>query len=143
MKKQIIILIVIIISSINVYSQSNINEKDAVNTMVEQKNAWNNGDLKSYMDGYWNSDSLIFVGKNGPEYGWNTTYQNYKKSFPDKSSMGHLDFTFINVKTISDSTVSIIGKWELTLLDKNRGGYFTCILKLFNGKWKVIIDHTS
>ncbi len=125
------------------FSQTNQSEKDAVNAMIEQKNAWNRGDLTGYMDAYWNSDSLIFIGKNGPQCGWNTTYENYRKGFPDKAEMGNLEFTFLNIKSQSESIVTVIGKWELTIKEKKRGGYFTCILKIIDGKWKVIIDHTN
>lgn len=38
--------------------------------MAQQVTAWNQGNLAAFMDTYWNSDSLLFVGKNGVTYGW-------------------------------------------------------------------------
>ena len=38
--------------------------------LADQRIAWNQGDLQTYMEGYWHSDSLVFIGKNGPKYGW-------------------------------------------------------------------------
>jgi hypothetical protein len=36
--------------------------------------AWNRGDLsKRFMDTYWKSDSLMFIGKSGVTYGWQNT----------------------------------------------------------------------
>jgi hypothetical protein len=47
---------------------------------------------KEYMQGYLKSDSLVFVSKNGPKYGWDNTLNNYLKSYPDRSAMGNLTF---------------------------------------------------
>jgi hypothetical protein len=41
-------------------------EKQAILKVLEtQRLAWNQGDVNAYMQGYWHSDSLVFVGKNG------------------------------------------------------------------------------
>lgn len=141
--KKILVVFLFVFICVNINAKTTQAENDAVKTMNEQKEAWNRGDLLAYMNGYWNSDSLVFTGKNGPQYGWNTTYDNYKKSFTDKSKMGNLEFTYLTVKQQANDVVSIIGKWELTIAEQKRGGYFTCILKIIDGKWKVIIDHTS
>ncbi len=62
--------------------------------MQNQTIAWNRGDIAEFMKGYWNSDSLLFVGKNGPVYGYNTTLQNYRKNYPDTLVMVKLHFMF-------------------------------------------------
>ena len=33
--------------------------------MQEQQDAWNRGDLEAFMQGYWQSDSLRFIGSRG------------------------------------------------------------------------------
>ena len=38
-----------------------------------------NGNLEEFMSFYWKSDSLMFIGKNGIQYGWQKTLDNYKK----------------------------------------------------------------
>ncbi|WP_153042579.1 hypothetical protein [Rufibacter ruber] len=50
--------------------------------MQAQSQAWNRGDLESYMEPYWHSDSLMFIGKSGLTYGWDQTLQNYRKGYP-------------------------------------------------------------
>ena len=41
-------------------------EKEAIlDVMHQQEQAWNSGDIDAFMKGYWRSDSLMFVGKNG------------------------------------------------------------------------------
>ena len=74
------------------------NDKDiqAIRAVLStQQNAWNNGNLEAFMDGYWRSDSLSFIGKRGINYGWQKTLDNYKKSYPDKAAMGTLHFDIL------------------------------------------------
>ena len=61
--------------------------------MGKQEAAWNRGDIDAFMVGYWNSDSLMFVGSKGPTYGWDQTLANYKTGYPDVQAMGQLKFT--------------------------------------------------
>ena len=82
-------------------SAQNKDEMFIRNAMNEQLNAWNGGNLEKFMDTYWHSDSLIFIGKNGQTYGWDNTLLNYKKSYPDTAAMGKLDFTIISIKRLS------------------------------------------
>ncbi len=60
--------------------------------MQDQEMAWNEGNIDDFMSKYWESDSLIFIGKSGINYGWKTTILNYKKSYKNKSEMGILKF---------------------------------------------------
>ena len=53
-----------------------------------QTKAWNKGDLDGFMKGYWENDSLMFIGKSGVTYGWKNTLENYKKGYPDTAAMG-------------------------------------------------------
>lgn len=55
-------------------------EKAIRNILQQQTVAWNKGDIDSFMKGYRNSDSLMFIGKNGVTYGYTNTLQNYKKN---------------------------------------------------------------
>ncbi|MEY3508027.1 MAG: hypothetical protein RIR44_1259, partial [Bacteroidota bacterium] len=41
--------------------------------LAAQTKAWNEGDLVGFMEGYLPSDSLLFVGKSGPTYGFTNT----------------------------------------------------------------------
>jgi ketosteroid isomerase-like protein len=121
-----------------------ISEKEKIISVVmAQKDAWNNGDMEAYMDGYWKSDSLKFIGKNGIQFGWKNTLENYKKGYPDKAAMGKLEFTIVQVDLLSSSSAFMIGKWKLTREKDSPQGYFTLLWKKINGKWKVVTDHSS
>ncbi|MCO4293481.1 nuclear transport factor 2 family protein [Solitalea sp. MAHUQ-68] len=113
------------------------------NLLNTQAKAWSAGNLEEFMDGYWKSDSLMFIGKNGPKYGWQTTLDNYKKSYPDKSAMGQLNFNIIKVEVLSPTSAFVIGRWELEREKDKPSGYYTLLLKKIKGKWKIVADHSS
>ncbi|MBC7653915.1 MAG: DUF4440 domain-containing protein, partial [Oligoflexus sp.] len=83
MKKIITALAFLIISNLAIAQEKEIKE-----LIEKQRSDWNKGDITGYMEGYQKSDSLLFVSKNGPEYGWRTVLNNYQKFYPDKASMG-------------------------------------------------------
>lgn len=116
--------------------------KTVSNNMKAQVLAWNNADIKGFMDHYWNSDSLMFIGSKGVTYGWQKTYDNYVKNYPNKEAMGILKFTIIKTEQLSKTSVYIIGKWELEK-EKPAGGHFTLLWKKINNKWVIVSDHTS
>ena len=108
-----------------------------------QVSAWNNGNIDVFMKGYWNSDSLLFIGAKGPTYGWQTTLENYKKRYPDTTAMGKLKFTILETKMLSKDNAFILGNWHLTRTIGDVGGYFTLLFRKINGEWVIIADHTS
>ena len=69
--------------------------------LAAQTRSWNSGDLDAFMQPYWKSDSLMFIGKNGVVWGWQPTLDNYKKGYPNKDAMGQLSFDIIEVKKLS------------------------------------------
>jgi len=109
----------------------------------KQRLAWNRGDIEGFMNCYWQSDSLMFIGKSGVTYGWKNTLDNYKRGYPDTAAMGKLDFNILQVKKISDTYFFIVGKWHLTRSIGNVEGYFTLFFKKINNKWLIIADHSS
>ncbi len=111
--------------------------------MAMQETAWSAGDLDAFMEGYWNSEDLVFVGRNGPQYGWQTTLENYKKGYPDLSAMGKLQFDILRIRPISQDAYSMIGKYTLIRADDEPSGYFTLIWRKIDGKWLIVSDHTS
>ena len=69
---------------------------DRANQKLEQRQPG------SFMQPYWKSDSLMFMGKNGVVWGWQPTLDNYKKGYPNKDAMGQLSFDIIMVKKLTD-----------------------------------------
>lgn len=111
--------------------------------MQEQLRAWNTGDIDAFMKTYWQSDSLMFIGKNGVTYGWKNTLNNYKKGYPDTAAMGKLDFNIIETKRLSPIYFFVVGKWHLTRSIGDVGGHFTLLFRKVKNKWLIVTDHSS
>ncbi len=111
--------------------------------LADQNTAWNNGDIDRFMQTYWHSDSLMFIGRTGPTYGWQNTLNNYKKGYPDTAAMGKLDFDIISIKRLSVMYFSVVGKWHLKRSIGDIGGAFTLLFKKINKQWVIIQDHSS
>jgi ketosteroid isomerase-like protein len=111
--------------------------------LKKQELTWNNGDIDLFMEGYWKSDSLVFIGKSGAKYGWETTLNNYKKSYPTPEIMGKLSFEIQKLEMISADMAFIIGKYTLVRKQDQPSGYFTLLWKKIGGQWYIISDHTS
>ncbi len=110
--------------------------------MNAQQMAWNAGDIEKFMAYYWHSDSLKFIGSKSITYGWQGTYDNYKKSYPTQAAMGKLTFTLLEITPVAPNYVYVIGKWMLQK-EKPVGGHFTLLWKKMKGQWLIIADHTS
>jgi hypothetical protein len=123
---------------------ANLADETSIRALLDaQTKAWNSGDLVHFMDGYLPSDSLLFVGKTGPTYGFNNTLNNYKKGYPDTASMGKLTFTLLSLEPIEKIHYRVLGKWELKRSKGDVSGYFTLLLQKIKGNWFVIQDHSS
>jgi len=108
-----------------------------------QTNDWNRGDIRGFMNGYWENDSLMFVGKSGVTYGWQNTLDNYKKGYPDTAAMGKLSFNIIKVKRLSKQFYFVVGKWHLARSIGDVSGHYNLLFEKINGRWVIIADHSS
>lgn len=79
--------------------------------MDHQEACWNQGDIDCFMEGYWPSDSLMFIGQNGVVYGYDQTLERYQKNYPDRSAMGMLGFEIVELQRLSPDFYHMVGKW--------------------------------
>lgn len=128
--------------SIKVMAQST--EETAIRQLLaHQTNAWNRGDVEGFMQTYWQSDSLMFIGKSGVVWGWQQTLNNYKKGYPDTAAMGKLAFDIIQIKPLSNDHYFVVGKWMLKRSIGDVSGHYTLLLRRIKGEWKIVADHSS
>ena len=126
------------------YAQKNSAVEKVKSLLHHQSELWNNGDIEGFMEDYWKSEKLVFLGSKGPIYGWQATLDRYKKNYPDRATMGKLKFDLINVDQQSRKVVSVVGKFYLTRPEVgDLSGYFLLILRKIKGKWLIVADHTS
>jgi ketosteroid isomerase-like protein len=108
-----------------------------------QEQAWNDGDLEGFMNGYWHSDSLRFIGSKGITYGWQSTLDNYKRGYPDRAAMGKLTFTILRVEGMGKRCAHVTGQWHLQRAQDAPQGYFTLVWRKLAGQWVIVADHSS
>ena len=112
--------------------------------MANQLKAWNAADLVGFMRGYWESDSLRFVGSSGVTRGHRATLQRYIEGYPDAQAMGQL--TFVNQEWVSlgDQAGWLLGSWHL---DKegleDAQGMYSLLWRKVEGHWVIVADHSS
>lgn len=139
--KKILTCLALFITSISLAQNKDVVAIEQI--LATQEKAWNNGDLATFMIGYWKNDSLVFVGKSGLTYGYAKTLANYKKNYPDTTYMGKLHFDILNMKPIGKAYYFVIGKWQLKRTVGDVGGHFTLLFKKTKNGWKAIADHSS
>lgn len=137
-------ILVMLFSVISVCCFSQSKEEMMIRQMLdEQTKAWNRGDLQAFMQGYWQNDSLMFIGKSGVTYGWQSTLNNYKKGYPDTTAMGKLAFQIISVKRLSFQYFYVTGKWFLKRTIGDLSGHYTLLVKKIKNQWVIVADHSS
>ena len=142
--KVCIVALLILVSLFPLGSTAQKPGEAAIRSLLDSQTiAWNNGDIEGFMKGYWKSDSLVFIGKSGVKYGYNTTLENYKKGYPDTASMGKLKFEILEMKRLSALYFHVVGKWHLQRTIGDVGGHFTLLLRKIKNRWYIISDHSS
>jgi ketosteroid isomerase-like protein len=119
------------------------NETAIRNMLAAQVTQWNKGNIAGYMKGYWENDSLLFIGKNGPAYGFSATLQRYRKSYPDAGHMGQLTSTIVSMNELSPQYYFVVGKWHLQRKAGDLEGSYTLLIKKIKGQWVIVADHSS
>ncbi|MES1214572.1 MAG: DUF4440 domain-containing protein [Bacteroidota bacterium] len=137
-----LVLTVLMFISFETFSQSS-DEKEIKAAMNKQTDRWNKGDIEGFMTTYWHSDSLMFIGKSGIKWGWQTTLENYKKNYPDTIAMGKLFFTILVVKKLSPQYFYVVGKFYLKRTIGDLSGHYDLLFKKIKGQWLIISDHSS
>ena len=111
--------------------------------LAAQVTEWNKGSIDGYMKGYWESDSLVFIGKSGPTYGFDSTLARYRRSYPDTAHMGKLTSNILQIRLLSPAYAYVTGSWKLRRTAGELKGYYTLLLRRIKGKWVIIEDHSS
>lgn len=132
----------LLLSSSVAFSQSK--DEQTIRAILDrQTQDWNTGNIDGFMKGYWENDSLMFIGKSGITYGWTNTLNNYKKGYPDTAAMGKLAFNILEVKKLSGEYFHVVGKWHLKRSIGDLNGHYTLLFRKIKGEWVIVADHSS
>ena len=143
MKKVFVFFAVVLFTACNCQME---NEEDIVEiktTLHKSADDWSSGDIEAFMDAYWKSEKLQFIGKNGITYGWQATLDNYLKKYPNKDHTGKLTFKILSVDFLAKELYALTGEYHLERNIGNANGIFTLIFKKMDNKWVIISDHSQ
>jgi uncharacterized protein (TIGR02246 family) len=127
-----------------IMTQAQSSDEKAIRQLLqEQTEAWNRGNLEDFMKGYWENDSLMFIGKSGVTYGYTNTLNNYKKGYSNKDQMGTLTFNLLKVQRLSLEYYFVVGKWALKRNAGDVGGHYNLLFRKIKGRWVIVSDHSS
>src|SRR5262249_12379162 len=119
--------------------------RKAIQTVLDdQDTAWNKGDLKGFMAGYWKSDELTFFSGGDVTRGWNATLERYKKRYQaEGKEMGKLTFRDLRIDVVGPESAVVRGRFKVVTSKETMQGLFTLIFKKTGHGWKIVHDHTS
>lgn len=117
-------------------------QKEIMEVLNTQTRCWNVGDLECFMQTYWKSDSLIFIGKEDITYGWAETFKRYERAYPE-NAMGVLSYNIVKLQPLGNENFFVVGKFFLRQQHGDTNGHFSLLMRKIDGKWVVTADHSS
>jgi uncharacterized protein (TIGR02246 family) len=108
-----------------------------------QVDDWNRGDVPAFVTFY--ATDCTFIGTQ-ISHGREQVLARYKKTYPTPDAMGKLAFTNLNVRLLGSQAAVVTGQFHLDRSTTGGGpasGIFSLVFELQNGKWMIVLDHTS
>lgn len=111
--------------------------------LAAQQAAWNRGDLEGFMAGYWPSEHLVFMTREGSTRGHAETLARYRASYDRPEKFGALAFEDLDVSPLDAETAVVRGGWRLRRAKDEPHGRFVLVLRRFAEGWRVVSDYTT
>jgi ketosteroid isomerase-like protein len=108
-----------------------------------QTDAWNRGDIDTFMTSYWNSDQTEFLGASGIAHGWQAVLNRYHHSYPDHKTMGTVSFSDLEIHLTCPDAAYVVGKFHLVRDSDQPSGVFSLDFRKFPEGWRIVLDHTT
>lgn len=107
--------------------------------------AWNRGDLDSFMKGYVQGSELTYTAGGKVVRGSEALRQRYQTTYGEnKESMGQLRFEEIETWPLGTEHALAMGRWVVELRAKpSVQGIFSLVLRRSPEGWLILHDHTS
>ena len=118
-------------------------EHPSIQVLMAQEDSWNKGDLNGFMQGYWQSEALSFVGSESVTKGWEETLARYELRYPNAETMGTLSFEVLELVPLQTEYLWMIGTWKLERPNDRPSGHFTLLWQRIDDEWLIISDHSS
>ena len=121
-------------------------------TLTAQTEAWNRGDVESFMQTYEDSPETTFVGATSIRKGFQTILTRYRENYSTREQMGTLTFKDLDVRLLPSASgraeyAIVTGRFHLERTAKGAAtkddGIFSLVWHKSKGQWKIVLDHTS
>ncbi|HET6552038.1 MAG TPA: DUF4440 domain-containing protein [Dyella sp.] len=119
--------------------------------MADQQDAWNRGDIDSFMQPYKDAPDTTFIGSKIRK-GYRPILENYKKNYASKEQMGTLSYSDIDVRLLpcADGRATyamVTGRFHLDRTVHGSAakddGVYSLLWERTPGGWKIVLDHSS
>jgi uncharacterized protein (TIGR02246 family) len=113
--------------------------------LSDQQNAWNQGDIVTFMHGYNDSPDTTFIGKT-IEKGYQPILARYQRGYATRDAMGILKFSDVSVRMLGADHAVVTGHFHLERTAAGGGdaqGIYSLVFEKEADGWKIILDHTS
>jgi uncharacterized protein (TIGR02246 family) len=120
-------------------------ELDVIKVLLKQEAAWNRGDLDAFAEAYKDSPDTLFLN-NQVQRGYAGMLDAYHRDYPNRSAMGTLTFSELEVHPLDEKFAVCIGKYRVERAKKSGGnaeGLFSLVLEKTEKGWKIVVDHTT
>jgi beta-aspartyl-peptidase (threonine type) len=125
-------------------TDQNDSTRSAVESILRaQEDAWNRGDIDTFMKHYWKDDALTFSSEGKTTRGWTATLTRYRERYPTPEKMGRLQLSGLEITPLDDSAAMVLGQWKVEREGEPLSGNFSLVVRKFDDRWLIIHDHTS
>ena len=118
---------------------------EAVKIVLAQEAAWNKGDLDGFIS-HFKDDPETQVVLGTPAKGLANIRSAFKTNYPNRESMGVLDYSDVEARELGENYALATGKYHLERSKKTGGpadGTFTEILEKTPKGWQIIFSETT
>jgi uncharacterized protein (TIGR02246 family) len=105
--------------------------------------AWNGGDFRGYMDGFWNP-GVVFVSGGRFQDGWQGTLDHYIRDYGGaRERRGNLHFEIVSIELFSPGAALLISNYQLQRPERPQTGINTRLMRKIDGRWVIAMNHVS
>src|SRR5690606_13669420 len=134
--KKLLLLAFILVYYNSAAQSEEMDKKEILKALKDQRIAWSKNDLEGYMHTYWKNDSLKIYGPSGITLGWEDNLEKYRRSYPNPDYTGTLSYKINDVSKIYDSNYYVLGEYHLKRNTGNADGFFMMLFRKIDNEWK-------
>lgn len=117
--------------------------RDILAVVAGMQDAWNRGDFRGYMAGFWNP-GVVFVSGGRIQEGWQGTLDHYVRDYggsPDRR--GRLRFYDMSIDVLAPDAAMLVGHFSLSRPKNALEGINTRLFRLIDDRWVIAMNHVS